>query len=646
MHPQLRSEILRKALLSRRTEERLLELFSSGEVSGTLHTCIGQEFSGAAVCSQLREEDAVLSSHRGHGHYLSFTDDVDGIVAELMGKSSGCCGGLGGSQHLSRGNFYSSGVQGGIAPIALGHALARKRQGGGHISAVFLGDGTLGEGAVYESFNLAAKWELPLLFVLENNGIAQSTPLDDALAGDILPRAAAFDIRTERANTWDWEDLAGIARKSIDYVRKESKPLFLLVDTYRLKAHSKGDDTRPRTEVELFEKRDPLNILLADADPELQKLDAEAKARVELAVEKAKQSSPPEFRDGEPHKPKLSWHTLEPSSYPRGMRYGAALNRAFVKLMEKNEKVLFIGEDVLSPYGGAFKIAEGLSSAFPDRVLSTPISEAAITGLGIGLAVAGFRPFVEIMFGDFLTLAMDQLLNHAAKFEETYGRREMNLVVRTPMGGKRGYGPTHSQSLEKHFLGIPGLRVLAPSQLLDPQDFLHTLVAGHTGAALLIENKSLYSEDMPGGAPQGYEFRISNEPFPTLHVTPNSAIVNLSIVAYGGMVRDVLAVLKTLFYEHDLICQALIPSQLYPFEITDYREILDRSPATLFVEEGQSFASFSSECAASLASSGYGGRISRLHSAAASIPASPALEKRILPGTDAIIRKALELAGR
>src|SRR5690606_25722624 len=140
----------------------------------------------------------------------------------------------------------------------------------------------------------------------------------------------------------------------------------------------------------------------------------------------------------------------------------AALHAAFAA----DENVLMLGEDLLDPYGGAFKVARGLSSAYPARVLTTPISEAAIVGLAAGMALRGLRPVVEIMFGDFITLAADQLVNHISKFRWMYNDRvNLPLVVRTPMGGRRGYGPTHSQSLEKLFLGVSGLRILAPSAL-------------------------------------------------------------------------------------------------------------------------------------------------------------------------------------
>ena len=162
----------KQALLIRRTEDTFIELFSKGKLNGTVHTCNGQEFSAVALCNYLQKQDIIFSNHRCHGHYIARTGDVEGLIAELMGKQTGVCGGIGSSQHLCNDNFYSNGIQGGIVPVATGMAMAGKLKRNKAISVVFIGDGTLGEGAVYESFNLASLFKLPLLVICENNGYA------------------------------------------------------------------------------------------------------------------------------------------------------------------------------------------------------------------------------------------------------------------------------------------------------------------------------------------------------------------------------------------------------------------------------------------------------------------------------------------
>ena len=180
----------------RRFEESLLDLFSAGKIDGTVHTYVGQEADAVGVVDHLeRERDVIVSNHRCHGHYLAFTDDAAGLMLEIMGKKGGTCGGKGGSQHLCNGNFYSNGVLGSTLPVAAGMALAEKQRGTGAVTVAFLGDGTLGQGVVYETLNLASLWRLPILFVVENNFYAQSTPSHLNLAGAIAGRGAGIRDR-------------------------------------------------------------------------------------------------------------------------------------------------------------------------------------------------------------------------------------------------------------------------------------------------------------------------------------------------------------------------------------------------------------------------------------------------------------------
>jgi TPP-dependent pyruvate/acetoin dehydrogenase alpha subunit len=268
----------------RRLEETVLDLFSAGKLVGTTHTCIGQEADAVGVVSALEpERDVVFSNHRCHGHYLAFTGDLEGLLAEVMGRATGVCGGKGGSQHLCRGNFYSNGVLGSTVPVATGMALAEKRKREGAVVVVFMGDGTLGEGVVYESFNMASLWGLPIVFVVENNFYAQSTPSRLGVAGSIPERARAFGIEARSLATTDVEEIRREAIAAVDAVRSTSEPYFLVLDTYRFSPHSKGDDFRDPAEIEARKAADPLAVtgrLLDDAE----RVASEERAAARLAV--------------------------------------------------------------------------------------------------------------------------------------------------------------------------------------------------------------------------------------------------------------------------------------------------------------------------------------------------------------------------
>ena len=242
-------------------EEKILREFPTGKLFGTTHTYIGQEANAVGILSAARRHDVVFSNHRAHGHFLAHGGDMKGLFAELMGKETGVCGGLGGSQHLQWNNFYSNGILGGTVPCATGIAMAEKIKKSGAISIVFMGDGTLGEGVVYESLNIASLWKLPMLYVVENNRYAQSTPIELNLAGSITARFEAFGIPAVELNTTDVGVVHESARRLIDDVRRLKEPRCLVIETYRFSPHSKGDDSRDPDEIAYHRQYDPLLML-------------------------------------------------------------------------------------------------------------------------------------------------------------------------------------------------------------------------------------------------------------------------------------------------------------------------------------------------------------------------------------------------
>jgi TPP-dependent pyruvate/acetoin dehydrogenase alpha subunit len=252
--------LYRTMLLIRRFEERALAEFSTGKLFGTTHAYIGQEADAVGIFDVAGPDDVVFSSHRCHGHFLAYGGDPYKLAAELMGKATGLVGGRGGSQHIQWRNFYSNGIQGGIVPVATGAALAEKVQKTGNIALVFTGDGTLGEGALYESLNIASLWHIPVLFVVENNRYAQTTPIELGVSGSISARFSAFDIKTWECDTTDVLEIHAAAAQALDYVRGKTQPAALILHTYRFAAHSKGDDVRNRAEIERAKAHDPLLV--------------------------------------------------------------------------------------------------------------------------------------------------------------------------------------------------------------------------------------------------------------------------------------------------------------------------------------------------------------------------------------------------
>ena len=257
----LREIFFLKMLLIRRFEERLLDLFSKGLLFGTTHCYIGQEANAVGIIEHLSQKDTIFSNHRCHGHYITFTDDVEGLMAEIMGKKTGLVGGRGGSQHICSGNFFTNGIQGGLLPSAAGAAFFEKHTKTNQIVVAFIGDGTMGQGIVYEILNIIALWKLPLLIVIENNYYAQSTPLNLHLAGNIRARIEAFGINNIEFSTFDVEEIYETSKDIIDYVRNERLPAVIIINTYRFCSHSKSDDYRDPQEIQCWVKQDPIELL-------------------------------------------------------------------------------------------------------------------------------------------------------------------------------------------------------------------------------------------------------------------------------------------------------------------------------------------------------------------------------------------------
>jgi len=592
--------LLGRMLLIRSVEERLLSLFSEGKLFGTTHTCIGQEACAVGVVGALDlERDIIFSTHRCHGHFLMYADDPDALIAEIMGRATGVSGGRGGSQHLCYRNFFSNGVQGGIVPVATGVALAEKRKRSGAVTVCFLGDGTLGQGVIYEAFNLASLWQAPILYVLEHNRYAQSTPTQLTTAGDVAARAEAFGIPTDRRAAEDPAALIAHMRSVVGRVRNEGGPFFQVLDTYRFAAHSKGDDDRDIEEVHYHRSKDPLARLSTDVGLDRSaELVATAAARVDAAVaaaEAAPHAAVDAARDerefemrGRAENDAAVW--AHAATEPRELVV-QRLNRAVHEMMAAHDDVLFIGEDILDPYGGAFKVSRGLSTKYGDRVLGTPISEAAIVGLSCGFGMRDFRPIAEIMFADFLTLGADQILNHLTKFRWMYnGQVETPVVIRTPVGGRRGYGPTHSQCIEKMFLGVPGLVVVAISLRHDPGELLRRAVLDDPRPVLFLEQKILYAKQLAAQPPEGYVFVLplgeENSLYPTGSWRPADVAPDVTIVTYGAMTEIVEKAMAVCFEEDEVMAEYLVPAQIAPLRIEPIVESVRRTGRLVVAEEG------------------------------------------------------------
>jgi 2-oxoisovalerate dehydrogenase E1 component len=509
-----------------------------------------------------------------------------------------------------------------------------------------VGDGTLGEGLLYEAMNLTAVWSVPVLFVVECNGIAQTTDTATTVAGDVVARGRAFGLDCWRVAD-DEARLWQVAETAVASVRERRRPGFLVIDTGRLGPHSKGDDMRPEAEMAALRARDPVARLGATLDPARRAAIEHAADQFIAALITAANASPearftsvPQSLFDEvmlPNDP--AGHTAAPGSTVR-----AALNGALDRLLAEDPRTILLGEDLHDPYGGAFKVTAGLSTRYPDRVISMPISEAVLTGSAIGLALAGRRPIAEVMFADFLTLCADQLYNHAVKFPGIFPDLTVPLVIRTPPGGRRGYGPTHSQSPENLISTIPGITVVYGSHRHDLGRLLWNAVRHWPFPTVFLEHKLLY-----GMVQDAADYRelpahpddAGGNLFPTL--VRQGAGADAAIVAYGGMVPVVEEAATRLRENEELEIDIVVPAQLAPLPRSALVAALRRYPAVVIAEESNAAGGVGAEIVAALAEAGFRGRIRRVAAPPVPIPAARSLETAVLPDAERVARAVLEV---
>lgn len=637
-------KLVKEALCIRIVEEKLFSLFSQDKIHGTIHTCIGQEFSGIVFSQYLKENDLIFSNHRCHGHYISATKDYKGLIAELLGKQTGVCGGVGSSQHICKDNFFSNGIQGGMVPVAAGAALSRKMRNTKDIALVYIGDGTLGQGVVYETMNIASLWGIPILIICENNYYAQSTRQDNNLTGDIIKRAEAFGLKTFKSNIWELDDFIKTAGISVGYVRNALRPAFHLVDTYRLYPHSKGDDYRDTNEVNKYRAIDPITVFAKNNPQEYNDYLSEIGSEIDQAIIEALED--PELKIEQYYNPE---NTVDSSSSLEEIKeidtkQIELINNFFDSEMSKDKTMIFLGEDVLSPYGGAFKAAKNLSDKYPDRVFSTPISEDAITGIANGLALGGFRPFLEIMFGDFIALCMNQIINHTSKFYHMYNKQvKCPIVIRTPMGGRRGFGPTHSQTLDKFLVGIDNVTTLALNTLIDPRIIYQTILAKEKHPVIVIENKADYAKKIAKKRIKNYKYYRTVSDYPVARLIPDKSATNATIVTYGGAVDIVIEAIEPLFTELELKPEIIVLSKIHPI---DYKEILESVTMTkklYVIEEGSFCGGLGSEIISSIIEKiDFKITSRRISALPVPIPSVKSLENLVLLNVKTVIDKITE----
>jgi pyruvate/2-oxoglutarate/acetoin dehydrogenase E1 component len=324
------------------------------------------------------------------------------------------------------------------------------------------------------------------------------------------------------------------------------------------------------------------------------------------------------------------------------MLYLESLNNSLHKILGENQDVIMMGEDLLDPYGGAFKVTKGLSTSYPDQVISTPISEAGIVGAAVGMAMRGLKPIVEIMFGDFIALAADQIINHATKYNGMYnGKVTVPMIIRTPVGGRRGYGPTHSQSLEALFMSVSGLDIFAPSVCHNPGEMLEELIKNIKRPTIFVEYKSDYAKHLhKDKVGDYYIIRNHNENQNLILTMYPDEMPDILIITYGGNVSIAIEGAQRAFMDEEIITNVLVVSSVRPIDEEWIINKVKQCGKIIIIEEGNKIGGWGAELSSSLNEKAYDlldGPIKRLGAPDIPIPASGPMENEMLPSAEKIL---------
>ncbi|UWQ48112.1 pyruvate dehydrogenase (acetyl-transferring) E1 component subunit alpha [Leisingera aquaemixtae] len=648
-------DLLSAMMRVRMFEDACAELYTQEKIRGFLHLYDGEEAIAAGVIPLLAEGDRVVATYREHGHALVRGVSMNAVMAEMFGKAEGCSGGRGGSMHLydAAANFYGgNAIVGGGLPLAAGLALADHMRGDPHVTACFFGEGAVAEGEFHEAMNLAALWGLPVLFVCENNGYAMGTALGRSESEtDISAKAAAYGVAAEVVDGMDVVAVETAARRALAAIRESGKPVFLECRTYRFRAHSMFDAQlyRDKAEVEDWRKRGPIvrfRTWLLEAglihEEEIAAVETEIEAEIAEAVQFAEDGSWEPVED-------LTRHVLGPQPGPVApaapggetsmVSYRDAVRAALRDAMTRDDRVILMGEDV-GAYGGCYAVSMGLMEEFGEaRIRDTPLSESGFTGAGIGAAMAGMRPVVELMTVNFSLLALDQILNTAATVRHMSGGQfGVPLVIRMATGAGKQLAAQHSHSLEGWYAHIPGLKVLAPATVEDARGMLWTALCD-PDPVLIFENVMLYNREAALNSTAG--------PVDIAQAAVRRGGSDVSLITYGGSLFKTLEAAEVL-QGAGISAEVLDLRSLRPLDDAAILASVAKTRRAVIVDEGWRSGSLAAEISARIMEQGFwtlDAPVGRVCSAEVPIPYPKHLEDAAIPQVAAIAAAVRAMMG-
>ena len=659
MVPDAELEALYRALLlPRAIEDKMLALLRRGQLSKWF-SGMGQEAISVGLVAALRPDDWILPVHRNLAVFTGRGMDLGVLFRQLLGREGGYTGGRDRTFHFGSLDHHVVGMishLGAMAPVADGLALAARLRGEDRVAAVLVGDGATSEGDVHEAMNLAAVWSLGVLFVIENNHWGLSTPTSEQYAcAHLVDRAAGYGMPGEIVDGNDVVAVHDAVTRAAARAREGGGPTLLECKTYRMRGHEEasGTDYVPVEQLAAWVARDPIARVESRLDAQgllppdrRQRLAAEVRAEVDAQVAEALAAPEPETdqateesRAYAPAAPlrRAPAAVVAPPGHAPEARYIDAVNDALRTALAADDRVVLLGQDIAG-YGGVFKATEGLADEFgTDRVRNTPIVESGAIGAALGLALDGFRPVVEMQFGDFVSCGFNQLVNNVATTRYRWDA-PVPLVVRLPVGGGLGAGPFHSQNVEAWFCHVSGLKVVAAATPADAKGLL--LAALDDGnPVLVLEHKKLY-RSAKGPVPPGHHVE------PLGHARIARPGTDATVVTYGAGVAWALAAADTVAAEDGHEVEVIDLRSLRPWDRPTVLDSVRRTSRALVAHEAPLTGGFGAEIAAVIGQEAFAwldAPVSRVAGTDSPIPFAPTLERswsaegRVLPALRALL---------
>jgi len=636
-------------------DERCLPLKLKDLIMDGFHPYVGEEAVAVGVCSTLEHEDVVLSSHRPQGHSLAKGSSNRGIYGEMLGRVCGVSEGIGGPmQWVDKDhNFFCGSIVGSGVPIAAGAALAQKLQKTGHIAVCFYGDGAANTGACHEGMNLAAVWNLPVLYVCENNQYGEAMPVGDmVLVKHISERARAYGFEGVTVDGMNVFEVAQAAREAVARIKNGEGPQLLECMTYRYLGHYIGDplNYRAKDEVENWKLRDPIDharkVLLekyAVPAEALERLESEEALRQDgdrdYVLEQRKLTLAETVQHVELSLSDQGDYTPVAPDETRMITYAEAVREAFDEELARDPSVILIGEDI-GVWGNLFQCSKGLLDKYgPDRVRDTPISEAGFTGAAVGAAVNGLRPCVEIMYIDFASIAMDQLINYAARYPQlSRGKVKVPMVFRTQGGVGFRNSSQHSQSLENWFVNIPGVFTVMPATPYEAKGLLKAAIRCDN-PVVIIEHKAIYK--IKGPVPKT-DYVLPLGKAAVKRQGKDVTLIGTSWMAVHAM--DAAAKLA----EEGIDCEVIDPMTLYPLDVPTIARSVNKTGRCVAVNEAPAAGGFASELAAVIQENCWDTLkkpVKRVCGMRTGIPYDKDMERAVVPSVSWIVDAVREVMG-